>query len=344
LRKNITKHQAIMKTTLALLFAACLASSAETEERVNKTFSVQPGGKLVVDVDSGSIEVNTNDSNQVTVDVLRQITRSNKADEESFLRQHPVTFSQDGSIVTVSSHAKTKPGHWGHGSQRTEGKCNITVPATFSAQLTTSGGAIAVSDVSGEIKARTSGGGLRFARLHGTLNADTSGGGIRVTQCEGPLKVRSSGGAIEVAGGAGSLDGATSGGPVTVKDFNGPAHVESSGGGITIENVGGKVYGSTSGGSISARFSSPLAEEVKLETSGGGVTLRVPQSSAFDLDASTSGGGVASDLPVTVVGKRDHDRLKGPVNGGGKPVVLRSSGGSIHVKKKLAVTGRQPRS
>lgn len=54
----------------------------------------------------------------------------------------------------------------------------------------------------------------------------------------------------------------------------------------------------------------------------------VPAGAAFDLDASTSGGGAGCDLPVTVTGKRSGcSRLKGPVNGGGKPVVLRSSGG-----------------
>lgn len=322
-----------MKQTLILLFASCLVASAETDEQINKSFTVQPGGKLVVDVDFGSIEVNTNSATEVTVDVLRKVTRSTKADEEAFLRDHPVTFSQDGKTVTISSRSKLKFGNWWHGNQRTEGKYTITVPAPFSAQLKTSGGGIAVSDLTGEVRAGTSGGGLRFARLHGTLNGETSGGGIHMTDCEGPQKVHTSGGSIEVAGGSGSLEGNTSGGSVTVKEFHGAAHVESSGGGITIENVAGKIDGSTSGGTISARFSAPLSEEVKLETSGGGVTLRVPENSAFDLDASTSGGSVASELPVATVGKVAHSHLKGPVNGGGKPVVLRTSGGSIHVKK-----------
>jgi DUF4097 and DUF4098 domain-containing protein YvlB len=322
-----------MKTTLIVLCASCLVAFAETEEQVNKRFSAQPGGKLIVDVDFGSIEVNTNASSEVTVDVFRKITRSTKADEEEFLREHPVTFSQDGDTVTVSSHAKTKMTGWWHGSQKTEGRYTITVPAAFTAQLKTAGGGVTANDLTGEVKAQTSGGGFNFSRLHGTLNAETSGGSIHVRDCQGPLKVRTSGGGIDVSGGSGSLDGGTSGGTVTVREFQGPARVESSGGGITIENVAGKVDGSTSGGSISARFSSPLSDEVKLETSGGGVTLRVPENSAFDLDASTSGGSVNSELPVTVVGKVAHSHLKGPVNGGGKPVVLRTSGGSIHVRK-----------
>ncbi len=322
-----------MKLTLTVLVASCLAVYAETEEQINKQFAVQPGGKIVVEVDFGAIEVNTNGDNQVTVDVLRRISRSNKADEEAFLQDRPVVFSQEGNTVTISSHGKSKNGNWSHGSQRNEAKYTITVPASFSGQLKTAGGGITANDLTGGVKAHTSGGGLRFARLHGPLNGETSGGSIRMSDCEGTLKIKTSGGGIDVAGGSGSLDGGTSGGGVTVRDFHGPAHVESSGGGINIDNVTGKVDGSTSGGSIAARFDSPLSEEVRLETSGGGVTLKVPDNSAFDLDASTSGGSVHSELPVAGAGKPERSRLRGPVNGGGKPVVLRTSGGSIHVKK-----------
>ena len=120
---------------------------------------------------------------------------------------------------------------------------------------------------------------------------------------------------------------------MSVKDFRGPARVETSGGGIHFENVAGRINGSTSGGSITARLSAETAEEVRCETSGGGVTVQVPETWAFNLDAATSGGGVSSELPVSVVGKVEHSSLRGPVNGGGKPMFLRTSGGSIHVKK-----------
>jgi DUF4097 and DUF4098 domain-containing protein YvlB len=322
-----------MKLIPLLMVTGCLAVCAETEEQINKRFTVQPGGKVVVDVDFGSIDVSTNATGEVTVDVYRKVSRRSKPSEEEFLRERPVTFSQEGDTVTIHSRAKDKGFKLWSGWQRTEGKYTITVPAQFNAQLKTSGGGIAVTDLSGETKAGTSGGGLKFVRLHGPLDGGTSGGGIRVAECEGALKVKTSGGGIDVSGGSGTLDGNTSGGSVNVKDFRGPIDVGTSGGGINLENVIGKVAGSTSGGSISARFAGPLSDDVKLETSGGGVTVRLAENSAFDLDAATSGGGVSSDLPVTVVGKVAHGHLKGPVNGGGKPVVLRTSGGSIHVKK-----------
>jgi len=72
---------------------------------------------------------------------------------------------------------------------------------------------------------------------------------------------------------------------------------------------------------------------VKLSTGGGGISVSIPTTAAFTLDAKTSGGGVSTELPVTVVGKLAHGHLEGPVNGGGKAVMLRSGGGSIRLKK-----------
>jgi len=322
-----------MKRAVILLLGSCLVVCAETKEQINKSFAVQPGGKLVIDVEFGSIDVATNSASEVTIDVLRKVSRRSKANEEQFLREHPVNISQDGNTVTITSHGKSRNFGWWHGSQRTEAKYTVTVPSQFNAQLKTSGGGVVVGDLTGDVNSRTSGGSLKFRRLHGPLDGETSGGSIRVADCEGDLRVHTSGGGIDVAGGSGSLEGGTSGGSVSVRDFRGATHVGTSGGGITIENVAGRITGSTSGGSISARLSSPAAEEVKLETSGGGVTIRVPEAWAFNLDAATSGGGVSSDLPVTVVGKTQRNSLKGSVNGGGKSMFLRTSGGSIHVSK-----------
>jgi len=322
-----------MKLSSILLLVTGLAACAETEEQISKRFAVQSGGQLVMEVDFGSIDIGTNATSEVIVEVVRKITRATKAEEEDYLAERPITFSQDGNGVTIFSRAKSKADSSPRGKQRTDGKYTITVPAKFDVQVKTAGGNVSVSDLTGEVKAGTSGGELKFARLHGRLDGGTAGGAIRVTGCEGAQQVKTSGGSIEVSGGSGSFDGATSGGAVAAKDFRGPVQVKSNGGGITVRDVTGKVEGKTSGGPISASFASPLSEEVKLATSGGSVTLRVTENSAFDLDASTSGGSVNSDLSVNSDGKPSRSRLQGPVNGGGKPVVLRSTGGSIQVRK-----------
>ena len=131
-----------MKLILTLLLAGCLAAVAATEEQINKRFTVQAGGKLVVDVDFGSIEVKSGPADEVEVDVWRKVTRSGRADEDEFLREHAVNISEDGNTVTIRSR-RTDLSSWSWtGRNRNEAKYTLVVPAKFNAQLNTSGGGI----------------------------------------------------------------------------------------------------------------------------------------------------------------------------------------------------------
>lgn len=283
-----------MKTTLFVLLFTSVALFAETEEQITKRYAVGGKGKIVMDVDFGSIVVRTNDTQEVVVEVVRKVKRSDKTEEEEFLRQRPVTFSQDGDTIVVESRVKGKDKY--RGSTRMEGHYVVRVPAQFQARVKTAGGPVEVTDLAGDVEAHTSGGALKFAHLRGALVGKTSGGDINVSDCQAGAKINTSGGRI------------------------------------FVEDVIGKIDGSTSGGSITAKLSAPVANEVKLETSGGNVTLQVPATSAFDLDASTSGGVVSSALPVEGANKKKRTQLKGAVNGGGKAIVLRTNGGNVQVK------------
>jgi DUF4097 and DUF4098 domain-containing protein YvlB len=331
-----------MKLSSMLLLVSCLTGFAATEEELHRRFPMTSAGNLIVDVDFGSIDVRTNSTGEISVDVWRSISRRSERDEEAFLRENPVTISQEGASVTVRArHKSENNGNWFSSRNRNEGRYTITVPPQCDARLNTSGGPISVSDVAGKVTADTSGGGLDFARLRGPLDGSTSGGPIRVTDCAGAIKINTSGGGITIAGGSGSLSGDTTGGPVRVSDFHGDTRVETSGGGITLENVIGRIEGSTSGGPISVTVPSVTPDSVKLSTSGGGITARLPENAAFNLDAETSGGSVGSELPVTVVGTMEYGRLKGTVNGGGKSVRLETSGGDIRIEKlSIHYTGR----
>jgi DUF4097 and DUF4098 domain-containing protein YvlB len=329
-------------STLAFTVVVSFSAKAITEEHLTKNFTVQPGGKLVVQVDMGSVEVSTNGGNEVAIDVLRKIGRNKKADEGKYLRDHPVEFKQDGDTVTVRCRGGKNNWNFIH-RNKNEAKYTITVPAKFNARVDTAGGAIEMSDLTGEVKADTSGGGLKFSRIHGPLAGHTSGGGIHLFDCEGKIGIGTSGGGITSTGGSGSLDAETSGGAIKVSKFQGPANVRTSGGGITLEDVTGQIRGETSGGGIRADLPAPLAGPVKLETSGGGITVRLAASAAFDLDAETSAGDVTSELPITITGKVHHSHLKGQVNGGGHSMILRSSAGGIHLLKSDRQLAEEPK-
>lgn len=300
---------------LLLLLPSLIAASAATEERLNQRFSVQSGGTAVVEVDFGSINLSTNATSEVVIDTWRKIGRKKKTDEEAFLRDNPITFTQEANTVTIRSHGKTRSSWLWKGRTSNDAKYTISVPAQFNARLKAGGGDISVVGLRGEVQ------------------ADTGGGGVKMFTCEGALTLRTGGGGIEVSSSSGSLNGKTGGGSVSVREFQGPVCVSTGGGDLTIEKVQGAVDASTGGGAISSVLTSEVTDMVKLSTGGGSISVRVPASAALSLDAQTSGGSVSSELPVSVVDQIEPGRLQGPVNGGGKTLQLRSGGGGIHLQK-----------
>ncbi len=327
------RNRIALKLAALMLAGTCISAFASTEEQIHKQFPANPGGTLVVDVDFGGIEISTNSAGEVAIDVYRKITRRKKADEEAYLKDRPVKFSSEDGTVRVESKGKVRE-TWTWGRKRSnEAKYTISVPSHFNVRLRTSGGGIRIKALAGNVDAATGGGGLEFQNVQGTIDAQTSGGGIHLNNCDGEIGIRTSGGGLEIVGGSGALEGKTSGGGITVEDFEGPVRVSTSGGHIRIKDAAAALEASTSGGSIEASLKS-VADAVSLTTSGGHVSVGVPPDAAFELDARTSGGHVSCELPITIVGKLEHDKLSGKVNGGGQKIYLRTSGGSIEVKKR----------
>jgi DUF4097 and DUF4098 domain-containing protein YvlB len=326
------KYRVWFGLVVAVLLPA--VASAETPANLKQSYPVSAGGKLVVDADRGSIEVTTAEASQLEIEVLREIKNVSESRAQEILDAHEVTFSQDGNTVTVTARgAAGWQGMWNSWLGGFKVRYLVKAPRVFDLDLKTSGGSIQVKQLKGQLKARTSGGSLRLGDIEGPVDASTSGGAIQLADCRGNASVRTSGGSIEIGGGAGSIVARTSGGSIRVREFSGEAELRTSGGSLDIDRIKGRLEGSTSGGSIRAAFDGAPTGESKLATSGGGITVTLPENAALELDAATSGGRVSSDLPVTVVGEHRRNALKGAVHGGGPLLRLRTSGGSIHVRR-----------
>jgi DUF4097 and DUF4098 domain-containing protein YvlB len=326
---------------LFLIFLAAASAFGLSEENVSQTLDGAPGGRLIVDVDFGTIDVAAGPDNKISVEAHRKIDSDNDAQEKEYFASAPVTVSKDGNTVTVRARRQNKDKNlnW-------SGRCNmdarytVRVPKSFNSELRTGGGSIQVSEIVGTMSADTSGGKLKFTHLKGPTGATTSGGSIELNGCDGPLKVDTSGGRIEAIDGTGSLEARTSGGSIVVRNFGGDAKVETSGGRLAFENINGKIFGRTSGGSISARLKSPVPGDVNLETSAGSIDVLVPPDAGLDIEAEASSGRVTSDLPFTGT-RTDRDSMKGKINGGGKSLVLRSGAGSISIKPASAEVAKK---
>ncbi len=295
---------------VAMLLAATLTASVAlaAQSTYDKTLDAPAGGRLTFDADVGSVSV-------VGSDTPRVVVHAELEGSESFLQRLHISAEQTPTGVSVS--VRKEDGSWldwlgwfGSGSTRVH--FDVQVPRNYPIDLRTSGGGLDLRDLDASVEARTSGGGISLQDVTATVHAHTSGGGIRAERLSGAAELSTSGGPIDVADSTGDLD------------------LHTSGGGIRIQNDDGKVDAGTSGGGIDAQLRSNRG--ISLVTSGGGITLLLPRNTHASIEAGTSGGGVTSDFPVTSMQSGANNHLQGTIGGGGPPIYLHTSGGSIHLE------------
>ncbi|MEO8062388.1 MAG: DUF4097 family beta strand repeat-containing protein [Pseudomonadota bacterium] len=275
----MTRYSAIA----LVLLAAGSANAAE--KKFDRTFTVTPGGALIVDADSASVQVSGVDTNQVTVHVSMR-----GSDEE--IAAMTLDAVQKDNGVTVTAKRKDKKGGWFNwGSWSNEGNIEVTVPKRFEVSVRTGGGGIEIRDVTGAAKLNTSGGDVKARSVNGNLSVRTSGGEIEVDTVRGDVDANTSGGDLRLLHVDGQIRGHTSGGGVrcSLVGSNRGINVSTSGGDIEItvpRGTTGNVEATTSGGDVSSDLplSTTSQKEGRLAGSlnGGGQPI----------DAHTSGGSI----------------------------------------------------
>ena len=281
---------------LIALLLATAAAAKDFEQRV----AAQSGGRLRVDLDSGSIVIESHDRDEVRVDALAAGVGAGRLDFK---------LSAQGGEVRLEG----RPRGWMPdvlGSPQV--RVRVRVPSEFSLDIRTGGGAIEIEDLEGEVRARTSGGAIEMGRIDGEVRVETSGGAIEAGEVDGDFHARTSGGPIRIFAVSGRVEARTSGGP------------------IEILRAGDRVDANTSGGAISVRFTD--APSGVLETSGGNIDVEFPEDEGIDLDARTSGGSVRIDEQLKVRGRVEPTRVEAELGEGGDRLRLRTSGGDIRIR------------
>jgi len=268
-----------------VLFAATSADAAQ--KTIERTFTVSPGGALIVDADSASVRVSGADTDQVTV---RMTARGSEDD----LATTKLDAFQKGDEVNLVVRLRAKQGWFSWSSWDGDGHVEVTVPHRYrinvhtaggsvelrdtigAATLRTSGGDIVAKNVAGDVEAKTSGGGILANTIRGDVDADTSGGDVRLLHVDGKIRGQTSGGSVQcsLVGINRGILATTSGGSIELTlPGNTTAAIEatSSGGEFssdipvaTTEFQEGHVKGSINGG----------GQSIDLRTSGGGISLR----------------------------------------------------------------------
>ena len=145
----------------------------------------------------------------------------------------------------------------------------------------------------------------------------------------------------------------TGDGSITVDNLHGETHLSTGDGRIEANSLDGTLDAQTGDGRIHARGrfdllnlhtgdgsieaeidnGSRMTSEWTVRTGDGHVTLRLPANFSADLEVHTGDGRIQSDLPVTVSGFRNEHELRGKLNAGGPPFIVRTNDGSIRLER-----------
>lgn len=254
---------------LVLLFAGAAHAAEKTLDR---TFTVSPGGSLVVEADGASVKVSGTDTDKVTV-------RMRVRGSEKELEAMTLEATQTGNNVraTMRRARSSKLFNWFSGTD--DSSIEVTVPKRYEVSVRTGGGSIELTDTTGSVKLNTSGGDVTAKDVNGTAWLRTSGGRISAEDIKG------------------DVDANTSGGDVRLLKIDGRVKAHTSGGSVRVSLVGANrgITATTSGGDVELILPHGTAGYVTATTSGGSVTTDIPVTTTVvkdgRLEGSLNGGG-----------------------------------------------------
>jgi hypothetical protein len=261
----------IRYSVIALVLLVAGPANA-AEKNLDKTFTVSPGGSLVVDADSASVHVSGADSNQVVVHM-----RYRGSEEE--IATTTIDASQKGDEVTVTMRRQEKRHWFSWGSWNSDGNIEVTVPRRYGIRVHTGGGEIELAGTTGSAKLNTSGGDIVAKNVDGTVELRTSGGSIHADTIRGDVDADTSGGDVRLLNIDGKIRGNTSGGNVR----------------CSLVGLNRGISATTSGGDIELTLPRATTGNLEASTSGGSITTDIPVTSTIHkedrVDGTINGGG-----------------------------------------------------
>jgi hypothetical protein len=250
----------------ALLFVCSVSlSAAELKERIDRTFDVRPGAKVVLSNVNGAIKVTAWDQPRVRVIADKEV-HADSDDVKEVMANLRVEFQpRDGGLVVTTQFPRKGDGSsifdWLLGDHiEREVTYELMVPRTMNIDVTNTNGTIRLSDVTGTHELETTNGKIEVSRCAGALNATTTNGSIhaelvKLTKGQ-PLSFETTNGRIEIAVPANAAMN------VDADTTNGAIHTDLP---VTTTHTGrNSLRGTINGGGASLR----------MRTTNGGIEIR----------------------------------------------------------------------
>ena len=325
----------LVRVTLAVTIAGLVpvhAGAQRAQGSFERTLTVGSSPDVEISAGAGGIEIRSGSTNRVEVRGLIRAGDWNRwfggdvtsAEERVRRVEANPPVEQSGNRVRIGYF---RSGDWPRGVSIT---FTVVVPAGSNVIARTGSGRQQIDAISGSVESHSGSGSLMLKDLGSSVRASTGSGAITVDGVRGEFHASSGSGSIRGRGITGAITARTSSGGIDVEQTgNGRVDVSSSSGTVQVRGVRGGLQASTSSGGLIVQ--GELANDWRLSASSGSIRINLPRNQGFDLDANTGSGAINVDFPVTVTGTVGRRSLKGPAQGGGPLLHVRTSSGGISI-------------
>jgi hypothetical protein len=272
---------------------------ARKEEQFVRSFDVQPGGRLKVKLDFGSIRVQGGESDRIEIAVSRSVEAEEAAEADELLKNFRFEFHQSGNDLKVRVKGPARGGFFKslrRSHERLDLALVISCPRRFDVDLETRAGALFLDGLLGEVRCSSVAGSVTIGDIQGAVYADTYGGPISTGRIEGRVVAKT------LAGG------------------------------IRVREVTDGIDASSRSGGVVAYLSGQPRTDSRLSSLSGDVVVRLAEGVGVDIDAESLSGRIVTEFPLDA-DQRSYS-VRDKIQGGGPRLLLRVSAGNIHVKRK----------
>lgn len=284
---------------IVILLSVPFAGAAVQEvETIEKSFTPAGVPEIFVRNVDGRTQLTAHAGNEVIVRAIKEVRRADsQAEAERVAQKVSVRIEQVGNRIEVETKYP-KNFSWGRGPQ-VYVHIEISAPERSNADVKSVDGNLTVNGIEGRLQLKT------------------VDGDLAVTDCSGEIHAGSVDGNAELRGVAGKVEARTVDGDLDVEGILSGVRAKSTDGNITIR----------------VHSDSVMDGDWSLATTDGSIRVEIPEGFGANLDVRVSDGNIESDHPLTVEGKISDQRLQGALYGGGHQLSIRTSDGSVELKK-----------
>lgn len=328
--------------------------------------TVPPNARIAIRNGRGDVTVRASGTAEIRVSGKKRAHAWSESEAQRTAESAKPQIVQNGDIFEIRTP------DFDSASSRVAVDLDVVVPKRSTLSIRNERGNIEVSDAGPELSIGAQRGDVEVRGAAADVDVEMHRGSVKVSDAKGAVKISGKGGEVEVVNAAGGLTlNGEFYGPIraekvakgvrfissrtdlTLTQLSG--HLETSSGNleifdstgnltlrtreydINLENVSGKMKVENRGGDIQVRFVSPPQEDVEITNSSAGITLNLPASSNFQIVADSRSGGVNSEFEESSLKKTTTEsgdaRLEGRVGARGPKITLKTSYGSISVRK-----------